>query len=601
MDSEVPDGTPQSAIPPTPASHVAAPVKPKRFRRTRKAVGKIPHPPKGSKRFLFLSIATTALLVGGVVFGIMWFVPYSESVAFCTTCHTMIPQHKAYDVSAHADVPCGECHVAPGLAGWVKAKLAGTQELKALILNNYPTPIPPIPHADLPSTEVTCQKCHSLDRINTPGNPIKLILRPKYELDKSNSMQMVAVAIRPTGLGQTRSADVKDGDTSTIQTSTGDANVLNPRGVHWHVATPVSVYSTDESYQTIPLVEYTDSKGQTLSFIQAAEIGLPSNVTPDINRLKASSVNHTMDCTDCHNMVGHNIPDPSHAVDDAMAQGTISPTLPYIKRDAMAFLNKSFLSDEMAARELERWKADYIQRNPSTAADDPKAIDQASEEIGKIFTVTSTPAMKTVWTTYPDNLGHQRSPGCFRCHDGAHVKVIDGKATDQTIPSTCSTCHTFPQVGSQISGLQLGVPPASHQDKLFVFQHKTLVPSVDAAFDPKAPASAACSTCHQRSYCENCHNSGAVKVTHDEMLYNHAESVRKSSLAACSYCHQPVYCETCHSKDVTGGMTAPPLASDLDQDAETGPAEESPSPTTPNAVTDTPLALGAPQSRSPVK
>ena len=60
--------------------------------------------------------------------GVMWFVPYSESVSFCTTCHTMIPQHKAFDASSHSDVACGECHVAPGLQGWVKAKLAGTQE-----------------------------------------------------------------------------------------------------------------------------------------------------------------------------------------------------------------------------------------------------------------------------------------------------------------------------------------------------------------------------------------------------------------------------------------------------------------------------------------
>ncbi len=89
----------------------------------------------------------------------------------------------------------------------MKAKLAGTQELKALILNNYPTPIPPIPHEELPSPTVTCMKCHSLDRINTPGNPIKLILRPRYEQDQANTMQMVAVAVRPTGLGSSLSAE----------------------------------------------------------------------------------------------------------------------------------------------------------------------------------------------------------------------------------------------------------------------------------------------------------------------------------------------------------------------------------------------------------
>jgi hypothetical protein len=480
----------------------------------------------------------------------------------------MIPQHKSFEVSAHADVACGECHVEPTLQGWIKAKLAGTQELKALILNNYPTPIPPIAHEDMPPTSVTCQKCHSIDRINTPGNPIKLILRPRYELDEANTMEQVAVAIRPTGLGSTRSAE---NGTSQVDTSTGEAAVLDPRGVHWHVAQPVQVFSTDDQYQNIPLVEYQNEQGQTLSYVQASEIGVPSDVSPDIARLKTSSVKHTMDCIDCHNMVGHNIPDPAHAVDEAMSTGAISPSLPFIKRDSLAFLGKSFETDEQAATALELFQAEYLKRNPTVAAEHPGAIALAMNEIGKIYSETSTPAMKTVWDSYPDNLGHQRSPGCFRCHDGAHVKVIDGKATDKVIPSTCSTCHTFPQVGATVTGLQLGVPPESHNSKLFVFSHKTSVGSMDAAFDPKAPADVSCSTCHQRSYCANCHNSGAVNVTHDEMLYNHAESVRKSSMAACSYCHQPVYCATCHGSDITDQMSSPTIKYDAGVEDLVGP------------------------------
>jgi hypothetical protein len=473
----------------------------------------------------------------------------------------MIPQHKSFEVSAHADVACGECHVEPTLQGWIKAKMAGTQELKALILNNYPTPIPPIAHEDMPSTEVTCQKCHSLDRINTPGNPIKLILRPRYEVDEANTMQMVAVAIRPTGLGSSRSAD---DPTSQVDTSSGGQTVLDPRGVHWHVAQPVAVYSTDEQYQTIPLVEYQDDEGRTESFIQASQIGLATNVQPDIDRLKANAVEHKMDCIDCHNMVGHNIPDPAHALDEAMSAGRISPSLPFIKRDAMALLNQTFATDEQAAVAIETFGVTYAKQHPAIAAEDPEAVTSATKEIGEIYQTAATPAMKTVWDSYPVNLGHQRSPGCFRCHDGAHVKVVEGKATDEVIPSTCSTCHTFPQVGATVSGLQLGVPPESHSDTLYVFNHKDSVPTVDAAFDPKAPTNASCSTCHQRNYCENCHNSGAVKVTHDEMLYNHASSVQKSSLGACSYCHQPVYCATCHASDVTGKMTNPEIKYDVD-------------------------------------
>ena len=52
--------------------------------------------------------------------------------------------------------------------------------------------------------------------------------------------------------------------------------------------------------------------------------------------------------------------------------------------------------------------------------------------------------MKVSWKTYPSNIGHRNSPGCFRCHDGKHV-TPDGKV----IISECKACHTEPQRGPQ--------------------------------------------------------------------------------------------------------------------------------------------------------
>ena len=99
-------------------------------------------------------------LIGGVLLlgalgtiGGAQLVEYSESAAFCTTCHTMNPQKKAFEAGVHQDVGCGECHVNPGVVGFVKAKLAGTRELYALVTSTYPTPIPPIPHDELPPTQ----------------------------------------------------------------------------------------------------------------------------------------------------------------------------------------------------------------------------------------------------------------------------------------------------------------------------------------------------------------------------------------------------------------------------------------------------------------
>jgi hypothetical protein len=45
--------------------------------------------------------------------------------------------------------------------------------------------------------------------------------------------------------------------------------------------------------------------------------------------------------------------------------------------------------------------------------------------------------MQVRWDTYPEHIGHQDSPGCFRCHDRKH-KTEAG----ESISRSCSTCHT---------------------------------------------------------------------------------------------------------------------------------------------------------------
>jgi hypothetical protein len=46
------------------------------------------------------------------------------------------------------------------------------------------------------------------------------------------------------------------------------------------------------------------------------------------------------------------------------------------------------------------------------------------------------PDMKVTWGTYPNNLGHMDTPGCFRCHDGNHVSSDGRKINDD-----CDACH----------------------------------------------------------------------------------------------------------------------------------------------------------------
>src|SRR5664279_4440724 len=169
--------------------------------------------------------------------------------------------------------------------------------------------------------------------------------------------------------------------------------------------------------------------------------------------------------------------------------------------------------------------------------------------------------MKVQAKTYPDNLGHQTSLGCFRCHDGAHFLVVKGQVSNKTIPSACSTCHTFPQVSSSasrfplakpsaasmasaIASIPLGAKPADHKNPVYVFSHKSAVKSIN-------PIGTSCAACHTPTYCQNCHNSGAIKVTHDSMLYKHADAAKAAGgTSSCTYCHQPISCAKCHKGPV---------------------------------------------------
>jgi nitrate/TMAO reductase-like tetraheme cytochrome c subunit len=449
-------------------------------------------------------------------------VHYSEGASFCTSCHTMEPQKKAYEAGVHQDVSCGECHVDPGVMGFVKAKLAGTKELYRLVTNTYPTPIPAIAHDALPSTQNTCQKCHPLSQIAKEGQPTKLITRASFSDDEKNTRNDLAVLLRPAKAGTAEEVSL-----------------------HWHVLQEVTYSSSDELQQTIETVEYRDSKtGELVQYIAESAVRESRNAGADIARLKATESTRTMDCNDCHNRVGHAIPSADKAVDQAIADGSISPTLPYIKRNAIALLNKKYETDEDGQAAIDRLSAMYEADYPGVAKDRAAEIADASKAIAGIYELVVTSEMNTRSGTYADNLGHQSSPGCFRCHDGAHYKVVEGQVTKDVIPSTCNTCHTFPQGTKTPASVPLGKKPADHTDPLFVFSHRNVAGSVK-------PQANSCGACHETTYCEDCHDSGAVKVDHHQMLYNHAQSVVDAgSRNACAVCHQPAYCAQCHKDPV---------------------------------------------------
>ncbi len=467
------------------------------------------------------------LVVGAFAFAGVWtsvsLIHWTETADFCGRCHQMGPELAAYDAGPHRDVTCGECHVEPGVDGWIKAKLNGTRQLIQVITGLYPKPVPPPDHSALPSVNDTCLRCHSLERLATAN----LITRTSFTEDEANTRQFVGLMIRP-GSGDV--FDVK-------------------RSVHWHVLRHVEFRTPDENAEKIDYVAVTEDDGTVKEFVAQDQVEVSEDVQPDIDRLKAAEKGRTMDCLNCHNRVGHPIPNPRRSLDADLAAGRIDPSLPWIKREGLRILWSIYPDATAADAEADKLRSFYELRYPTVAATQKIAIDQAIAQIKILYRLSATPDMKVSAASYPDFLGHLDFPGCFRCHDGGHHLVKDGVVQEEVIPATCDTCHTFPQIGIAVASLPLGEPPSTHDDPLYVFNHKNVATSLD-------PGSQSCGECHARDYCLNCHQTGAVNVKHDEMLTNHAQAIREAGNQSCAYCHQPVYCARCHVEKVLP-VTAP--------------------------------------------
>ena len=502
-----------------------------------RALRRLRHPPLSSRRGLFVLVVLVGALGATFTIGTVVAVQWTETADFCGRCHTMGPELKAYEMSPHREVACVECHTEPGIAGWVKAKVNGTKQLVEVLTGTFPKPIPAPDHALLPSTGVTCLKCHDIGPLIANGGPIKLVLQNRYQPDESTTRDAIALVVRPFGFGSTAAG----GSASTADGAGADADAA-PRGVHWHVASDVEYAAADERAQKIDYVAIVEPTGEREEFVAAAAVTVSSDPAPDIERLRSAGLRR-MDCIDCHNRVGHGVPAIDEAIDDRIDSGEISTQLPWIKREASDRLSADYASEADADRAIAGLRDFYAQRYPLVAARQRAAIEDAIASLRTVHQLVATPDMRVTQATYPSNIGHQTAPGCFRCHDGAHYKVVNGALSGETIPSQCATCHTFPQIGSIESGVLIGQRPDSHNDRLWVFDHKASVTSED-------PSDQSCGACHTRTYCQNCHQTPAVKVSHDGMVLNHASVARQVGAAACAYCHQPAYCAQCHSDPV---------------------------------------------------
>jgi hypothetical protein len=331
---------------------------------------------------------------------------FVDSRTFCTgVCHTpMEPQAVAHQRSVHANISCASCHVGEGPPGFVRAKLGGVRRLTAIATGDYRRPIPS-PVADLPAATATCMHCHNREKYF--GD----LVRPlrSYTDDEANTEQITTLTMRAGG---------------------GGWEAGGPHGIHWHASpwTRVEYIATDATRETIPWVQVTDVNGTVTEYV--ADGVEPAALEQGERRV--------MDCTDCHNRQGHAIATTAdRAVDEALARGLIPRTLPFVRREVLAALQE--VSGERAdveGRIANRLRTFYDAQPSNGAAANGTDVAQAIAAAQRLYAGNVFPRMNVTWGTYPSQLGHTDSNGCFRCHDDLH-KSKSGTVISQD----CEMCH----------------------------------------------------------------------------------------------------------------------------------------------------------------
>ena len=322
-------------------------------------------------------------------------VTHLETDQFCgQSCHVMKPQFTANRRTAHRNVGCVACHVVPGAAGFVQAKMSGTRQLIEVTLNNYPRPVPPALQTNrLVSSAETCEKCHS--RAIDSGSPLRVI--SKFKDDESNT-PIQTVLVMNAGGGRSG-------------------------GIHGaHLGPGIEIrYHADAKRQVIPSVEYRNNRTQETRTYAVA--GASNSGTQEF----------PMECADCHNRQGHRFEQPEEAVDGAMAAGQIPVGLPFAHKTAVEILKGSYSNEDGIPA---AFTAFYRQKYPDITAKRAGDITSAGNTLLSLYQRNVFPDLGVKWGTYANNLGHADNAGCFRCHDESHVTP-----QKKTISQDCSLCH----------------------------------------------------------------------------------------------------------------------------------------------------------------
>jgi nitrate/TMAO reductase-like tetraheme cytochrome c subunit len=92
-----------------------------------------------------------------IAIGTVGFIQYSAQPSFCDNCHLMEPYYESWATSSHRDVPCIECHYAPGIRAEAMGKLQAANQVVKYITGAYGTK----PWAEIEDAACLRSGCHT--------------------------------------------------------------------------------------------------------------------------------------------------------------------------------------------------------------------------------------------------------------------------------------------------------------------------------------------------------------------------------------------------------------------------------------------------------
>ena len=360
----------------------------------------------GQRRAAILVLALTLANVVIVSLAAYRGIEYMDSVGFCgQVCHTVMkPEFAAYQDGAHSRVTCVQCHIGSGASWFAKSKISGTRQILAVTFHTYSRPIPS-PVENLRPARDTCEQCHWPEKFH--GDVIRNVT--EYGEDEKNTETVTTLQVHVGG---------------------GSERLGVAQGIHWHmnVANQVEYIATDDKRQVIPWIRVKDRFGRVREY--AAPGVKPEDLAKGERRL--------MDCMDCHNRPAHPMAaTPERAVNELMARGEIPKTLPFVRREAVKALKIDYPTQDAAEQRIAQTLRDFYRTQyPDSYMTKRQDVEKAVQNTTAVYRRNVFPEMRVQFGTYPNNIGHMDSPGCFRCHDDNH-KTSDGRALTQD----CETCH----------------------------------------------------------------------------------------------------------------------------------------------------------------